>query len=189
MTLLDNLILLSAAGLLTGLLVPFVAARMNEQRVVRQRQAEENIARDSKFIEAQTDFLDRLSTDLWRLAGRSSPSLTTRASRNSRSRKRGACTRTRPFRSLFGLRAHVSRAQHLLSAEAQQQLADLHAWLFGDVDPPFTTAARKSLRSEGERTGGDWSTWHGTTMTALFARIDTVLITVAKDIGAIQRGR
>jgi hypothetical protein len=45
------------------------------------------------------------------------------------------------------------------------------------------------LRSEHERTGGDWSTWHGTTMTALFARIDTVLITVAKDIGAIQRGR
>ena len=77
----------------------------------------------------------------------------------------------------------------LLSAEAQQQLSDLHAWLFGDIDPPFTTAARKSLRSDDERTGGDWSTWHGRTMTALFVRIDAVLVTVAQDIGAIQRGR
>ena len=189
MTLLDNLILLSAAGLLTGLLVPFVAARMNEQRVVRQRQAEENIARDSKFIEAQTDFLDRLSTDLWRLAGKILAVSYYAGQSQQQFAEAWRLYEDSSFEELFGLRAHVSRAQHLLSAEAQQQLADLHAWLFGDVDPPFTTAARKSLRSEDERRGGDWSTWHGTTMTALFARIDTVLITVAKDIGAIQRGR
>ena len=69
MKLVDNLILLAAAALVTGLLVPFVSARMNERRLIQRRQAEEDLVRDSKFIEAQTSFLDGLSTDLWRLAG------------------------------------------------------------------------------------------------------------------------
>lgn len=189
MTLVENLILLLAAGLLTGLLVPFIAARMNEQRVVRQRQAEENIARDSKFIEAQTEFLDRVSTDLWRLAGK----ILAVSYYAGQSQQQFAVAwrlyEDSSFEELFGLRAHVSRAQRLLSAEAQQQLSELHVWLFGDIDPLFTTAARRSLKGEHERAHDDWSALHTRTMTELFVRIDAVLVTIADDVGAIQRQR
>jgi hypothetical protein len=189
MTLLENLILLLTAALVTGLLVPFVAARMNEQRVARQRQSEEDIARDSKFIQAQTDYLDQVSTDLWRFAGK----ILAVSYYAGQSRDQFADAWQRydesSFDELFALRAHLSRGQRLLSAPAQQQLSDLHLWLFGDVDPQFTTAARRSLKGDDERAHGNWSTWHVRTMTELFTRIDAVLVAIAEDVGAIQRQR
>jgi uncharacterized membrane-anchored protein YhcB (DUF1043 family) len=189
MTLLDNLILLLAAALVTGLLVPFIAARMNAQRLVRQRQAEEDIARDSKFIEAQTEFLDRVSTDLWRLAGK----LLAVSYYAGQSQQQFADAWRHydesSFDELFALRANVSRAQRLLSAQAQQQLSDFHLWLFGNIDPEFTSAARRALKADDERTQGQWSTRHTTLMAELFTRIDAVLVAIADDVGAIQRQR
>jgi hypothetical protein len=189
MTLLENLILLLAAALVTGLLVPFIAARMNEQRVVRQRQAEEDIARDSKFIEAQTEFLDRVSTDLWRFAGKILAVSYYAGHSHQQFAEAWRLYDESSFDELFALRALVSRGQRLLSAQAQQQLSDLHLWLFGDVDPQFTTAARRSLAGEDERTHGNWSAWHVRTMAELFTRIDAVLVTIADDVGALQRQR
>jgi hypothetical protein len=145
MTLLDNLILLAAAALVTGLLVPFVSARMNERRVIQQRQAEEDLARDSKFIEAQTAFLDGLSADLWRVAGSIlSVSYYAMVSPQQFADAWRVYDES-SFDELFAVRAHVSRAQRLVSGEAQRQLAELHTWLFGTVDPRLTTMARASL--------------------------------------------
>lgn len=189
MTLLDNLILLLSAALITGLLVPFIAGRMNEQRLVRQRQAEEDIARDSKFIEAQTEFLDRVSTDLWRLVGK----ILSVSYYAGQSQQQFADAWRRydesSFDELTALRANVSRGQRLLSAEAHEKLSDIYDWLFGDIDPKFTTAARKALEADHERTQGGWGARHKRLMAELFSRIDEVLVTIANDVGAIQRQR
>jgi hypothetical protein len=186
MTLRDNLILLGAAGLVTGLLVPFVSARMNDRRLARQREAEEDLARDSKFIEAQAEFLDGLSADLWRLAGKvlavsyyalQSPQQFADAWR---------AYDDASFADLFTLRAHVSRGRRLLSAEAQQELAGLHHWLLADVDPGLTAMARRSLAGEPVD-AGTWRARHTGTMDELFNRIDKVLTDVARDVGLIDR--
>ena len=160
MTLLDNLILLAAAALITGLLVPFVSARMNDRRVIQQRQAEEDLARDSKFIDAQAAFLDALSVDLWRLAGKMlAVSYYAIGSPQQFSEAWRAYDES-SFDELFALRAHVSRAQRLLSEQAEQQLAELHRWLFGDVDPLLTSMARATLEGGPESEDRGWSAWH-----------------------------
>jgi hypothetical protein len=189
MTLLDNLILLVAAALVTGLLVPFVSARMSERRVLQQRQAEEDLARDSKFIEAQTAFLDGLSTDLWRFAGKIlAVSYYAMASRQQFAEAWRVYDES-SFDELFVLRAHVSRAQRLVSGEAQRQLAELHGWLFGTVDPRLTTKARASLADAPASGDLDWSGWHARTMTELFTRVDAALATVAREVGVTERQR
>lgn len=189
MKLVDNLILLAAAALVTGLLVPFVSARMNERRLIQRRQAEEDLVRDSKFIEAQTAFLDGLSTDLWRLAG----TILGVSYYASQSREQFAeawrVYDASAFDELFALRANVSRANRLLSREARGQLAELHTWLFGTVDPRLTTMSRALVADPSRDAGGDWTSWHVRTMEELFTRVDEVLATVAKEVGVTERQR
>jgi hypothetical protein len=202
MTLLDNLILLAAAALVTGLLVPFVSARMNERRAIQQRQAAEDLARDSKFIEAQAAFLDGLSADLWRFAGKILAVSYYATASPQQFPEAWRVYDESSFDELFALRAHVSRAQRLVSAEAKRQLAELHIWLFGTVDPRLTTAARASLadaRGAGDELGvappghaigdSDWSGWHQVTMTELFTRVDATLATIAREVGVTERQR
>jgi hypothetical protein len=189
MTLLDNLILLLSAALITGLLVPFIAGRMNEQRLVRQRQAEEDIARDSKFIEAQTEFLDRVSTDLWRLAGKILSVSYYAGQSQQQFADAWRLYDESSFDELTALRADVSRGQRLLSTQAHQDLSDCYDWLFGRIDPELTSAARDALEGDHERTQGQWTARHKRLMAELFSDIDKVLVTIANDVGAIQRQR
>jgi hypothetical protein len=185
-SLLDNLILLAAAALITGLLVPFVSARMNERRVVQQRQADEDLARDSKFIEAQNEFLDTVSTDVGSFAGTMLAVSYYAMQTPEQFANAWRAYDESAFEELFTLRAHVSRAQRLLSNDAQQQLAELHRWLFGDVDPALTSRAR-ALLDKPEAGRGGWSAWHVHTMNELFTRADAALTEIARDVGLIQR--
>jgi len=184
MTLRDNLILLLAAALVTGLLVPFVSSRMNERRAVQRRQAEEALARDSKFIAAQADFLDRLSTDLWRVAGRLLAVSYYATQSSEQFTEAWRRYEEVSFDELFGLRAHVSQAQRMVSDSGSKQLSDLHAWIIRELDPALTTKARSM---SAEASPGDWSTFHTTTTGQLFTLIDDVLHTIAIDVGVIHR--
>jgi hypothetical protein len=178
----DNLVLLGATALLTGILVPLITRRMDDRRLAQQRQAQEDLARDSKFIEAQTDFLSRLSTDLWRLAGKTL-AVSYYAISGSREQFTNAWQTydSTSFEELFELRAHVSRSQRLVSDEAHGQLTELHRWWFGDLDPQLTAMARRAAAGDG------WSGFHTSTMVGLFERIDGVLRTIARDVGVTER--
>jgi hypothetical protein len=178
----DNLVLLGVTALLTGLLVPLIKARMDDRRVIQQRQAEEDLARDSKFIDAQTELLNRLSTDLWRLAGKIlGVSYYAVSGSTAQFEEAWRLYDSTSFDELFELRAHVSRSERLLSEEAHRQLEELHDWCFGQVDPQLTTMARGSPQA------GEWSSFHRSTMADLFTRIDSVLTTIARDVGVIER--
>ncbi len=190
MTLIDNLILLGAAAVVTGLLVPVITARVSARRVAQQRVAEEDLARDSKFIEAQTEFLDGVSTELWRFAGKL---LAVSYYRTEGSAEQFVDAWRRyddsAFDELFGLRALVSRGQLLVSDEAKQQLSDLHVWLFGDIDPHLTSAARSSPKELDQQAAQSWRQTHVRTMSEVFVRIDGVLATIARDVGVTARRR
>jgi hypothetical protein len=178
----DNLVLLGATALLTGLLVPLIKARIDDRRVTQQRQAEEDLARDSKFIDAQTDLLNRLSTDLWRLAGKIlGVSYFAASGSTEQFETAWRMYDSTSFEELFELRAHVSRSQRLLSEEAHTELEELHDWCFGQVDPQLTALARSGPQS------AEWDRFHRSTMADLFARIDAVLTTIARDVGVIER--
>ena len=155
---------------------------MDDRRLAQQRHAQENLARDSKFIESQADLLSSLSTDLWRLAGKTL-AVSYYAISGSREQFEEAWETydSTSFEELFELRAHVSRSQRLVSDEAHGQLTELHLWWFGDLDPRLTTMAR------GTDNGHGWSVFHNSTMMALFERIDGVLNTIARDVGVIER--
>ncbi len=182
MALRDNLILLAATAVLTGLLVPLIKGRMDDRRTAVQRQASEDLARDSRFVDAQTELLNRLSTDLWRIVGKIL-AVSYYAVWGARDQFGSAWNTydSTSFDEMFELRANVSRAQRLLSHAAQEQLASLHDWWQRDVD------FRLSRMARGTETAEAWQAFHLEVGTELFHRTDTTLRTIARDVGVIER--
>jgi hypothetical protein len=178
----DSLILLAATAVLTGLLVPVIKGRMDDRRTAVQRQANEDLQRDSRFVDAQTELLDRLSTDLWRIAGKIL-AVSYYAAWGSRDQFGSAWNTydATSFDEMFELRANVSRAERLLSRAAHEQLAGLHAWWQSELDFRLSTMAR------GAETEDAWNAFHREVGTELFHRTDTTLKTIARDVGVIER--
>jgi hypothetical protein len=178
----DSLILLAATAVLTGLLVPLIKGRMDDRRAAVQRQASEDLARDSGFVDAQTELLNRLSTDLWRIVGKIL-AVSYYAVWGSRDQFGSAWNTydSTSFDEMFELRANVSRSQRLLSRAAHEQLASLHDWWQRDVDFRLSGMAR------GSETAEAWQAFHREVGAELFRRCDTTLRTIARDVGVIER--
>ena len=61
----EKALLLLAAALLTGFLVPYALKRIDEAKSVELKVREAEIARQAKMIEAQSKFLDETTEVLW----------------------------------------------------------------------------------------------------------------------------
>ena len=61
----ESALLLLAAALLTGFLVPYALKRIDEAKSVELKVREAEIARQAKMIEAQSKFLDETTEVLW----------------------------------------------------------------------------------------------------------------------------
>jgi len=61
----QSFLVLLATALLTGLLVPFVKANMDERKLRQQKLFEADLARQGKVIEAQVELLENMAQMLW----------------------------------------------------------------------------------------------------------------------------
>ncbi len=184
MSLLEDFALLGATAVVTGLGVPLVKGHMDERRLAQQRVAEEQLARDTKFIDSQAELLDELSTTLWDFAGLAlSVSYYRAFGSPAQGEQAWATYDEKSFEMLTRFRATVSRAQRLVSPETHAKLVELFDWWFRDLDPRLSTLARS---------GGDvaeWTSHHQAAMDELFPRTDAALDAVADDIGATRLQR
>ncbi len=64
-TFVRTVLILLLTAVLTGLLVPYVKARMDDRKLKDQKRFEADLARQSKVIESQVLLLDRLAELLW----------------------------------------------------------------------------------------------------------------------------
>jgi hypothetical protein len=165
--------------------VPLVKGHMDESTLARRRQAEENLARDAKFIDAQTELLNELSTELWRIAALIlSVSYYATWTESGRFADAWSAYDARSFDEMFMLRANVSRSERLLSQTSHQHLRDFYDWWFAELDIQLTTLGRRE--ASGDDPEG-WGLFHTATMTELFTRIDAVLQAIARDVGVAER--
>lgn len=184
MSLLDDFALLGATAVITGLGVPLVKGHMDERRLAQQRAAEEQLARDTKFIDTQAQLLDELSTTLWDFAGQALAVSYYRAFGTSEQGERAwTAYDDRSFGMLTHFRAIVSRAQRLVSETTHEKLKELFDWWFSEFDPRLSTLAR------GGADAGEWAANHQANMDELFPRTDAALDAVAEDIGATRLQR
>jgi hypothetical protein len=63
---LQNLILLGATALVTGLLVPYILKVVDYRKTMDTKEREATLARQGKIIESQSTLLDDLTASLWR---------------------------------------------------------------------------------------------------------------------------
>jgi hypothetical protein len=183
-SLLENLTLLGATAVVTGLGVAFVKDRMDGRRLAHQRVAEEQLARDTKFIDSQAQLLDELSTTLWDFAGLALAVSYYRAFGTPDQGEQAWTTYDeRSFEMLTRFRAIVSRSQRLVSPATHARLTELFDWWFRELDPRLSTLARGGAKA------GEWADHHRATMDELFPRTDAALEAVADDIGATRPQR
>src|SRR4051812_21062093 len=64
-TFLQSVALIAITALLTGFLAPFVVQWASRRRLKEQRRFEEELERETAFVEAQTEFLKELATAAW----------------------------------------------------------------------------------------------------------------------------
>jgi len=157
---------------------------MDERRLVQQRVAEEQLARDTKFIDTQAQLLAELSTTLWDFAGLALAVSYYRAFGKPEQGEHAWTTYDdKSFEMLTRFRAIVSRAQRLVSPTTYTKLMELFDWWFLEFDPQLSTLAR------GGADAGEWAAQHQANMDELFPRTDAALDAVAEDIGATRLQR
>jgi hypothetical protein len=183
-SLFEDFALLGATAVITGLGVPLVKGRMDERRLAQQRVAEEQLARDTKFIDTQAQLLDELSSTLWDFAGLAlAVSYYHAYGTPEQGETAWATYDERSFGMLTRFRAIVSRSQRLVSDETHARLTELFDWWFRELDPQLSTVAR------GDADAGEWARHHQANMAELFPRTDDALDAVADDIGATRLQR
>jgi hypothetical protein len=183
MALADDLILLGATAALTGLLVPLIKGRMDQRRLGQERLAEEELRRDSAFIDLQNELLAELSAQLWEFAGLAlAVSYYRIIGPTERWESAWEKYDVESFSALVRLRAAVSRSQRLVSAGTHQQLEEMFRRWFADLDPRLSALARNT-----DATDDQWEQHHFGTMSELFTRTDRALDGVASDVGVSRR--
>jgi hypothetical protein len=183
-SLLEDFALLGATAVITGLGVPLVKGHMDERRLAQQRVAEEQLARDTKFIDTQAQLLDELSTTLWDFAGLALAVSYYHSFGTPEQAKHAWTTYDETsFEMLTRFRAIVSRAQRLVSPTTYAKLMELFGWWFRELDPQLSTLARGGAHAD------EWAAHHQANMDELFPRTDAALDAVAEDIGATRLQR
>ena len=61
----QSVALLALTAVLSSLLIPYVLKRVDHKRTLEQKEREAELARQAKIIEAQAQFLDDISQQLW----------------------------------------------------------------------------------------------------------------------------
>ena len=146
--LLEKVALLLLTALLSGLLIPYVLKRVEEARRTEQKVLEADLARQSKLIEAQAEFLDELTDTLW-----SWRYLTIRVAYYGQSAQNKYVAAVSDYEEqiwdvLFKLRKQTSKSRRLVSEETYKRLVELYDRIVGELDPELREAISKLDSSE-----------------------------------------
>ena len=146
--LLEKVALLLLTALLSGLLIPYVLKRVEEARRTEQKLLEADLARQSKLIEAQAEFLDELTDTLW-----SWRYLTIRVAyygQNAQDKYVAAVSdyENQIWDVLFKLRKQTSKSRRLVSEETYKRLVELYDRVVGELDPELREAMSNLDSSE-----------------------------------------
>jgi hypothetical protein len=142
-------------AVLTGLLVPWIKSRLDDQKFRQQKIFESELARQSTVLESQAKLLDDLSDLLWDFL-LLSLSVTFYAKHKNKERfKKAWETYDEKNWEYFGnIHAALSTARRLTSPTTHEALVTVYSDWFMDFDSELTRVGRFGLNSS------EWSALH-----------------------------
>ncbi len=174
----QNILLLLLAAALTGLLVPYIKARIDIKDAKRQKLFEESLSRQGKLIDYQTKLLDDLDKLLWEYQFLALEPSYFKMRGNEEGYKNAFKQYDEKAPILLGkIRSQLSKVRRFASSETYQAFEFLHYKKFIPLDGWLIELAEKGTSSHG-----DWTDNHNAYY-AIGIIIDDTLHLLAKDFG------
>jgi hypothetical protein len=175
----ESVVLLLITAALTGVLAPIVVGFTSHRRLIQQRHFEEELRRETAFIDAQAEFLKELAAAVWdyfekalavSYAGAHSPG---RFEQVWEAYEEEALT----LMGRIGARVYIART--LVSTTTADRLEYFYSrWLQGEFDVELSRMARDEATSAAE-----WRDWHGRMLPVARTTAGGLIKTVAEDAG------
>jgi hypothetical protein len=172
-----TVLLLLVTGALTGLLVPYVKARMDDQKLRDLKRFEADLARQSKVIESQVLLLERLAELLW---GFHFLCLEVSYYGISANKKKYQAAREKYDRESWDyflkIGTETGKALRLVSSDSYSKLKDFYDYWMIDTD---NSIARLNAKPATEQ---EWTQHHHEIFEGGAERINTVLGQLAREL-------
>jgi hypothetical protein len=173
---LEKAVLLILGAVLTGLLVPFVKARLDETSGRRKTLLEAELARQRELIDSQIKLLNQFSDVTWKFLFAAFKVSYTQAWEDEEA-QREACGEYGPlsWELLTQIRAIVSPAQRLTSKASQERLMQTYEWLIR-LDDQVSTMVDKEVGPEV------WVEFHQKNFREAGQVVDEAIESLARDL-------
>ena len=173
------LVLAAVLGaLLTGVLAPIVVLRASRARNRAQKIFEEDLSRDSAFVNAQAELLKELATALWDFQAKLLAVSYAGAYVPDQFDEAWKSYNAESFALLARISAVLSVARTLLSPETANRLQQFYdEWLNKELDHQVSAMATSPAAQD------EWLAWHNPHHSGAEERTGTLLAAVADDAG------
>jgi hypothetical protein len=173
---LRKLLLLVAAAILTGLMVPWVKSRLDNAAAARKQILEAELSRQAEFLKGQIDLLTTFSDAVWAFLFDAFQVSYAEAWEDADIQD-AAWNVYSPssWTHLRGIRAIISKSKRLVRDECHRRLLETYAWL---VDYDDQLAAF----NVGQREKHEWQEFHQRYFQEAAERIDDAISGLATEL-------
>jgi len=178
---LENIILLALTAIVTSFLIPYILKRIEERKLKEQTRFEAELARQSKVIDSQVQLLETLAQLLWEYQ-----LFAIEVSYFDPVDQRELyATAVKKYQETAGglfskMRAEISKALRLTTAETYQELKDLYYEQLLPLDVELNSLIKKQTIGEPKING-----WHEFNQFAVFElseMVDNTLDNLAREL-------
>jgi hypothetical protein len=188
----EAVLVLVIAAVLTGLLVPFVKARMDERKLREQQLFEARLARQNRILESQAALLESLAQTLWELRMLMMEVAFHRVERpDERYQTALAAYEDKAWDLFAKFRTEISEARRLTSAKTHTNLRNLYYQTLIPLDQKLYELLRLDLAEEdGQRNASadaEWKRFYDHMFGDITDTIDGALNDVAEELRLAER--
>jgi hypothetical protein len=188
---LGNAALLILGAVLTGFLVPFVKARLDDASARRKQLLEAELARQSEFLQSQIDLLTSFSDATWEFLF-DAFKVSYAEAWEEEAAKNAAWEAYEPlsWKHLGKIRAIISKSKRLLSEACHKNLIATYDWLWHYDD-------ELAIHLSEGHTQEEWRGFHEYHFAEAAARMDQAIahlanelrLSAGSEVGPIERGK
>ncbi|HET7459596.1 MAG TPA: hypothetical protein VFJ82_00045 [Longimicrobium sp.] len=175
----EKVALLVAGAVLTGLLAPWIKARLDDGTARRKALEEARLARQAEVIASQIRLLEQFSTLAWKYLFSAFKVSYGYAAPEPQAQQRAACDEfaSASWQLLMELRSVLSLATRLASPQTQAVLRATYEWMV-----TFDQEIWHNVRPASQLSTAEWYAFHEARFTDGGERVDRAIEALARDL-------